>query len=150
MAVKNLSNPSHPSPATELSARERRQLLSVLRELDPAGLPENRRNNRRKVSSPLWLRRLSGSPRLPIKAALINASAHGAGLLLPIALAVGDRFVVPLRFAEGGGWLVLCEVRNCKPLPGKHFQVGVRFVDRITDDQETGQIPADWTIGESR
>jgi hypothetical protein len=129
----------------QLSSRERHQLLSVLRELDPAGVSEHRKKPRRKVLQGLWMRRISKGERFPVqKATLVNASQYGAGLLCAQPLAVGDRFVMPLRFAEGGGWLVLCETRNCKPLSDAHFKVGARFIDRIDDPTGTARAPGDW------
>ncbi len=129
----------------QLSLDERHQLLSVLREMDPAGLPENRRKPRRKVSMNLWLRRIAKGATFPIqKVSLINASQAGAGLLCPQPLGTGERFVIPLRFAEGGGWLVLCETRNCRAVSQSHYKVGARFIDRVEDPEGTTRTPADW------
>ena len=54
-------------------------------------------------------------------------------MLAKVGLATGDKFVLPLRFDEGGGWLVLCEVRNCRRLASGHFKIGGHFIERIED-----------------
>jgi hypothetical protein len=129
----------------QLSTSERHQLLSVLRDLDPAGVAENRQKPRRKVALSLWLRRIVKGGKFPvIKATLINTSPAGAGLLCPQPVAIGERFVIPLRFAEGGGWLVLCEARNCRSISDTHYKVGARFIDRIDDPSGTSRVPGDW------
>jgi hypothetical protein len=129
----------------QLSASERRQLLSVLRELDPAAPAEKRHKPRRKVAQNLWLRRIARDEKFPLqKATLINTSPSGAGLLCAGPLRVGERFVIPLRFAEGGGWLVLCESRNCRRLSDSHFKVGARFIDKVEDESGSTRPPADW------
>jgi len=130
-----------------LSAQERHELVCVLRQLDPQSPPEKRRSPRRKALVSLWIRRLiKGQPRSLLKLVLINVSENGVGTLAKTAFAVGDKFVMPLRFDEGGGWLVLCEVRNAKALPNGHYKVGAKFLDRVDDPCGDAKIPADWTV----
>ncbi|HVS70559.1 MAG TPA: hypothetical protein VHQ47_04820 [Phycisphaerae bacterium] len=134
----------------QLTTNERQQLLAVLREMDPAtsATPqEKRRKPRRKVAQKLWLRRIARDEKFPIqRATLVNTSQSGVGLLCSQQVPEGERFVIPLRFVEGGGWLVLCEVRNCRRLSESHFKVGARFIDKIEDDAGDARPPADWTV----
>jgi hypothetical protein len=80
-----------------------------------------------------------------ISAKLINVAAGGIGLEVPNALPKGQRFTVHLRFQEGGGWLVLCEVRNCRPV-AKAFRIGAEFLNRIEDPEGTARIPRNWAM----
>ncbi|HVX86154.1 MAG TPA: PilZ domain-containing protein [Phycisphaerae bacterium] len=134
----------------QLTTNERQQLLAVLREMDPAALAaptEKRHKPRRKVAQKLWLRRIAQDEQFPIQqATLVNTSQTGVGLLCPQRLPQGERFVIPLRFVEGGGWLVLCEVRNCRRLSESHFKVGAKFIDKIEDHSGTARPPGDWTV----
>ena len=73
---------------------------------------------------------------------------RGVGLLTKVVHVKADKFVMPLRFDEGGGWLVLCEVRNSKSLATGHYKVGARFIDRIEDPWGDAKIPGDWLMYE--
>lgn len=131
----------------QLTTSERQQLLAVLRDMDPAVPAEKRRRPRRKVSQSLWLRRIARDEKFPIqRATLVNSSPAGVGLLCAHVLPEGERFVIPLRFLEGGGWLVLCEVRNCRRLSDAHFKVGAKFIDKIEDEVGNARPPADWSV----
>jgi hypothetical protein len=128
-----------------LTDRERHELVAVLRQLDPQAPAEQRRTPRRKALVSLWIRRIGkGQSKAPAKQVLVNVSEQGVGMLGKAAFANGDKFVMPLRFDEGGGWLVLCEVRNSKALPNGHYKVGCKFIDRIEDPQGDAKIPGDW------
>jgi hypothetical protein len=76
---------------------------------------------------------------------LVNVAAQGVGLQVETPLKVGQKFLLQLRFMEGGGWLVLCETRNCSPLR-MAFKVGAKFLDRIDDPDGTSKPPMDWLI----
>src|SRR5436190_1584698 len=107
-----------------LSTQERHQLLSVLRDLDPASPPEKRRQTRRNVLLSLWIRVVVDCGQLEkVRATVLNVAARGAGLRLNQRLRKGDKLLLPLTFREGGGWLVLCEVCNCTPLDRGFFKI---------------------------
>ena len=131
-----------------LSEEEKHQLVAVLRELDPAAPKEKRTGVRRKVAMYIWIRRLiKGKSRTLIKALLVDVSRKGLALRVETPMATGDKVVAPLEFGEGGGWLVLCEVRNCRRVAGAgggEWKVGLQFVDRIEDVDGNSRIPADW------
>jgi hypothetical protein len=128
-----------------LTAEERHQLLAVLRELDQKSPTEQRRGPRRKVQLNLEIR-LLGEKRLGrMPAILVNVAARGVGLQVERPMKVGQKFLLPLRFVEGGGWLVLCEVRNYLPLRVAH-KVGAKFLDRIDDPDGTSKPPMDWLM----
>jgi len=128
-----------------LTAEERHQLVAVLRELDPGSPREHRSGVRRKVLMNLWIRRLvKGKSRMLQKVVLLDVSKKGLAMLSPTAFGHGDKLVVPLEFGEGGGWLVLCEVRNCRKLPNGRYKIGAQFIDRIEDTDGKSRIPGDW------
>jgi hypothetical protein len=128
-----------------LTAEERHQLLAVLRELDQKAPTEQRRHPRRKVHLNLWIRLLGKKPAERRPALLVNVAAQGVGLHVERPLARGQKFLLQLRFIEGGGWLVLCEARNCRPLR-MAYQVGAKFLDRIDDPDGTAKPPMDWLM----
>lgn len=128
-----------------LTVQERHELVAVLRQLDPQAPAEQRLAPRRKALVKLWIRRIGkGRSGLPAKLVLVNVSTMGVGMVARTPLAKGDKFVMPLRFDEGGGWLVLCEVRNCKTLANGHYKVGGLFIDRIEDPSGDAKTPGDW------
>lgn len=128
-----------------LTTQERYELVSVLQQLDPQAPAEQRRMPRRKALVNLWIRRIGkGRSGLLTKLVLVNVSATGVGILAKTPFEKGDKFVMPLRFDEGGGWLVLCEVRNCKTLANGHYKVGGLFIDRIEDPSGDAKTPGDW------
>ena len=130
-----------------LTVREKQQLLSVLRDLDPESPHEQRRSARRKVRLSLQIKAFeSGSAPYPVRAALINVSPDGAGLMVSEDLEVGHKLLLPLRFREGGGWLVLAEVRNCTRVRQGQFKVGCFFREKIEDSAGTAQPPSDWLL----
>ena len=130
-----------------LTTRERQQLLAVLSELHGKGPVEKRLHERRKVLLPIWIRPVvRGEKPGLIKATLMNVAARGVGLLLKQPLKKGHKFLISLRFREGGGWLVLCEVRNCSRNAAGAFKVGGRFVDRIDDPRGDAKPPLDWLL----
>jgi hypothetical protein len=133
----------------ELSSAERRQLLAVLRELNDTPV-EKRRSPRRKVLLNLWVRKIRGSGQDNqvglFQAKVVNVSEAGVALVVRRPLAEGDLLAVPLRFREGGGWLVLCEVRNCRRYETGEYRVGTHFRDRIEDPDGDAKVPADWVM----
>ena len=138
---------------TELSAKERQQLLAVLRDLDETAPAEKRREMRRKVLLNMWIRKIGPSRRHAqsvalIRASVVNVSAQGVGLLCSQPLSKQDRLVLPLRFREGGGWLVLCQVRNCQTTPNGEFRIGARFLDRIEDADGDAKVPMKWVLSD--
>jgi len=131
--------------ATLLNNSQRHQLLTVLQELDPSAPAENRRHPRRKVLKSLWIRTLTKTGAKPLrKVVLDNVSKQGVGLLIHRSLKSGDKFLLPLDFEDGSGWLVLCETRNCRKQESGQFKLGARFIDRIERSGDTLQIPPDW------
>jgi len=130
-----------------LSAKERHQLLSVLREMDSAAPREKRQTPRRSVVLRVRIRVISALGKTTAHWALLrDVSARGIGLTLPFALSKGARLVAPLKFREGGGWLVLCEVRNCEEWEVGQFTVGARFIDKIDDPDGSAKPPLDWLL----
>jgi hypothetical protein len=128
-----------------LSAEERHALVAVLQELDPSAPREQRQAIRRKVLVESEVRILvKGAGKSTQKLAITNVSKNGAAIVRSEPLAVGDKFSLHLEFGEGGGWRVLCEVRNCRRLANGFFKIGGRFVDRIEDPSGTAQLPGDW------
>jgi hypothetical protein len=128
-----------------LSIEERHQLVSVLRQLDPQSPSEQRRSPRRKALVNLWIRRIGKSRSKALaRLVLVNVSQTGVGFLSKAGFESGEKFVMPLRFDEGGGWLVLCEIRNLKALPNGHYKVGAKFLERIEDPSGDARIPGDW------
>jgi hypothetical protein len=128
-----------------LNSKERFELVSVLREMDPTAPREHRRSPRRKTLISLWMQRLGrNNARAITKVMLVNVSEVGVGFLGKAACVAGEKFVLPLPFNEGGGWLVLCEVRNCRKLASGHFKMGAKFLDRIEDKSGDAKIPGDW------
>jgi hypothetical protein len=130
---------------TVLSSNQRQELLNVLQELDPTAPTEKRRSARRKVLKSLWIRNLTNTGARGLrKAVLENVSKRGVGLLVHRAMTKGDKFLLPLDFEDGSGWLVLCEARNCRRLASGQFKVGAGFIDRVERQGEEMQVPADW------
>jgi len=128
-----------------LTAGERQELVTVLRELDPTAPKERRGSVRRKTLLNLWMQRIGENEGGTIsKVVLVNVSVSGVGILTKMPFLRGEKFAIPLPFAEGGGWLVLCEVRNCQRLMSGHYKVGGRFIDRIEDDNGDAKIPGNW------
>ena len=130
-----------------LSVKEKHQLLSVLRELDSAAPAEKRQLPRKPVVLRIRIRVIA-SPRKTTShwAVVRDVAPRGIGLTLPFSLPKGSRLVAPLNFREGGGWLVLCEVRNCSEWDNGQFVVGARFVDKIDDPDGTAKPPMDWLL----
>jgi hypothetical protein len=128
-----------------LTAKERHQLIAVLRELDDRAPSEKRRQPRRKVQVDVGIQTTGKGACGLISAKLVNVAAGGIGLEMANAMRKGQRFALHLRFREGGGWLVLCEVRNCRPM-GDAFRVGAEFMKRIEDPEGTARIPKSWAI----
>jgi hypothetical protein len=128
-----------------LTAQERHQLISVLRELDAPAPAEKRRQPRRKVRVDIGIQTTGKGACGLMSATLVNVAAGGIGLEMPNALRKGQSFTLHLRFREGGGWLVLCEVRNCRPVTGG-FRVGAEFLRRIDDPVGTARIPRSWAL----
>lgn len=130
---------------TDLNQKQRSQLLSILRELDPTAPAENRRHSRRKVLKALWIRQFNKTGDGPARKILLeNVAKKGVGFLAHKPLEKGDKFLLPLDFEDGTGWTVLCEVRNCRKLSNGQYSVGARFIDQIERNGDTVQVPADW------
>ena len=128
-----------------LTEKERSQLVTVLRELDKTAVKERRHQVRRKTLINLWMQRInkSAGPKFA-EVVLVNVATRGVGLLSKVAYLPGEKVVLPLPFVEGGGWLVLCEVRNCRKLVCGQFKVGCRFVEKIEDEHGAAKIPDHW------
>ena len=133
-----------------LTDTEKTELLGVLRGLDPTrrGIPpEQRRARRHGVLQwmPLQLMpRFEGDRLRTLRVMLKDVSSGGAGLYSRRPFAVGDHFVLPVRFAEGGGQLYLCRVVFSRAASPRHYAVGASFVDSIEDPDATAPVPASW------
>ena len=137
---------------TTLSHNEVQQVLDVLRDLAAEQKPTNhRRALRRKVALPLWLRRIPGcgSERSQLfRIMAVDISNKGIGCLSRRKLELGETFVLPLRFSEGGGQLVLCRVRFLRELASGHFRVGAEFAATTPDPTGRARIPEEWLVDE--
>jgi hypothetical protein len=135
---------------TELTIEERHQLLAVLRELDHGSIREKRSAPRRKVLQHLWVKQIgagAGKNVAMFQGVVVNVSVRGLAMMVRRPLSKQERLAIPLRFADGGGWLVLCEVRNCQKAQGdRGYRVGVYFVDRIEDPDGEAKVPMDWVL----
>jgi hypothetical protein len=132
---------------TALNPEEHKKLLSVLRELDTRTPAEKRRHNRRNTLLDLWIQPINeGGKRSVLKATLVNVAARGVGVDLKQPLPIGHKFLLRLRFREGGGWLVLCEVRNCRRHDEGLYRLGGQFLDRVDDPYGDVKPPFDWTL----
>jgi hypothetical protein len=136
----------------ELNAHERKQLLDVLREMDGQGT-ERRRDKRRPVAINVYVRKVKSAPGKKdtaevglYQALVINVAVRGVGLTLRQPLDPGDKIVIPLRFREGGGWLVLCQVRSCATAEGGTYRIGTKFLERLEDPEGIAKVPVDWLL----
>jgi len=132
-----------------LNGWEKKQLMAVLRELDPTGkLPEEmRQTKRRGIWQWLWIKTLAARGEAKPQVFRILAkdvSGRGIGFFSRRRLPRGERFAVALRFAEGGGRLFLCRVMFCQETSQRHFAIGAQFLDSVEDDHCDATIPADW------
>lgn len=130
--------------APSLSKQEVQQLLAILTGKDSV---ENRRHPRHRVAQPVWVKRFAQSQRKRhelFKVMLTDASRRGVGLLSKRIFQTGESFVVPLRYAEGGGSLVLCRTRFCRSTESGHYRVGAEFAATIPDPDGKTRIPVEW------
>ena len=128
-----------------LTPEQTHTLVAVLGELDPLAPRENRRTQRHKVALDLWIRKLSPTGRHAVfKVMAANLSKRGVALFSRRKMSVGERFVLPLRFDDGGGRLMLCQVRNSRELAGGHQKIGGQFIAWVTDDDGLAKIPDEW------
>ena len=130
---------------SNLTAQERHQLLAVLREMDGNAPAEKRREARRNIVMGLWIRPIRHRKCGRQRATILNVATRGVGLTTLHPLSKGQKFLLPLRFQEGGGWLVLCEVRSCVSSKEGH-KVGAKFLDRIEDPKGNASPPMDWML----
>ena len=128
-----------------LTIQEKHQLLAVLREMDGNAPKEKRREPRRNIVMRLWIRPIIHRKCGRQRAMILNVAPRGVGLVSRQPLAKGQKFVLPLRFEEGGGWLVLCEVRTCVVIVDGH-KIGAKFLDRIEDPKGSAAPPMDWLL----
>jgi hypothetical protein len=128
-----------------LTAEERHKLLTVLRDMDPKSPQEKRKHVRRKVQLETSIRLVQKRPGV-LNVVLVDVSARGVALVMPRQLEAGDRFMLPLRFREGGGWLALCEIRNVTGMSRGRAKVGAKIIDRIDDPAGNSRPPLDWLI----
>jgi len=133
---------------TALSPSEIQQVLEVLHDLARDKAPANQRAaDRRKVALPLWLRRLpgAGSDRSQLfRIMAVDISRKGIGCLSRRKMGLGENFVLPLRFTEGGGELVLCRVRYARQLQSGHYRLGAEFMATTPDPTGRARIPREW------
>ena len=128
-----------------LTPEQTHTLRAVLQEMDPAAPAEQRLWPRHKVALDMWIRTISPRGRTGVfKVMAMNLSKRGVGLLSRRLLSMGEKFALPLRFDDGGGKLVLCQVRNARRLSNGHCKVGATFVTWIDDNEGNAKIPDDW------
>lgn len=130
--------------APTLTRQEVNQLLAVLCGKESA---DNRRYVRHTVAQPVWVKRFARLDRKRnelFKVLLADASRRGVGFLSKRIFQPGETFVVPLRYAEGGGSLVLCRTRHCRRTESGHYRVGAEFAATLPDPDGTAKIPAEW------
>jgi hypothetical protein len=128
-----------------LTSQERHQLLAVLREMDGNAPKEKRREPRRNILMRMWIRPIAHRKCGRQRATLLNVASRGVGLMTLHALEKRQKFLLPLRFHDGGGWLVLCEVRSCVPAKDG-YKIGAKFLDRIDDLKGNAPPPMDWVL----
>ena len=128
-----------------LTDQQRHCLTAVLQDMDPTAPRECRRWPRNRVLLTMWVRKLSrkGKPAL-FRISAVNFSKRGVGLLSRQQMSVGERFVLPVRFEDCGGRLVLCQVRNSREMEDGQFRVGAIFTAWVDDAFGDTPIPADW------
>jgi hypothetical protein len=135
----------------ELNAQERQQLMTVLREMD-GGAVERRRDKRRAVTVNLYVRKVKsavagkGDDVGLFPAVVINVASRGVAFKVRHAMDPGDKVVLPLRFREGGGWLVVCQVRSCSLISDGNYRVGAKFQERLDDPEGIAKVPVDWLL----
>lgn len=130
-----------------LTPKEKHQLLAVLRELDRRAPAEKRQLPRRPVVMRIRINAVAmGKVQKSQWAILHDVAASGLGLRMSSAIEKNSHFLARLKFREGGGWLVLCEVRNCTAWEDGEFIVGARLVDRIDDPDGKTRPPLDWIL----
>jgi hypothetical protein len=131
-----------------LTQAESTRLLNVLREMAGDKQPkEARKHKRRPVAMGVWIKIISrGRARHQMaRVMLANVSARGVGILSNRPIAVSDRIVLRLPFAEGGGWIVLASVKNSAPAQGKGtFRAGAEFISWCDDPTGHTPIPTEW------
>lgn len=128
-----------------LTSEQRHCLTAVLQDLDPSAPHESRRWSRHNVLMSMWIKKLSRKGKKSLfRISAVNISKRGVGLISRQQLSVGERFVLPLRFEDGGGRLVLCQVRNNRPTEDGQHRIGALFMAWVNDDQGDAAIPADW------
>ena len=136
-----------------LTVEEKAQLLDVLSGLDPTHQsipPEQRRSRRRGVLEwmPVQLMpRFDGDKMRLLRVLIKDVSAGGAGIYARRPFASGDRFVLPIRFREGGGKLFLSQVVFSRPASPRHHAIGAKFIAAIDDPDATVAVPREWLQG---
>ncbi|MGC9260733.1 MAG: hypothetical protein ACP5I8_11760 [Phycisphaerae bacterium] len=133
--------------ATSLSQNERQQIVQIIENLKQEGESLGRRHRRRPVRQIMWLKRLP-RPERPRSATfrvnLEDVSLKGMGLFSRRHLQRNEYVVAPLQFREGGGMLVLCQIRFCRELPEGGYRVGAEFDETLADPTGTTRIPQAW------
>ncbi|MDA8378049.1 MAG: PilZ domain-containing protein [Planctomycetia bacterium] len=132
---------------TSLSQNERKQIVQIIENLKQEGEALGRRYRRRPVRQIIWLKRLPRADRPRSAAFRVNledVSLKGMGLFSRRHLQKNEFVVAPLQFREGGGMLVLCQIRFCRELPQGGYRVGVEFDETLSDPTGTTRIPQVW------
>lgn len=132
---------------TALTQAESTRLLTVLREMAGDTQPrEARKHKRRNVAMGVWVKIISrGRARHQMcRVMLANVSARGVGIMSTRPIAVTDRIVLRLPFAEGGGWIVLATVKNSGPAGKGLFRAGAEFVKWVEDPTGHTPVPHEW------
>ena len=132
---------------TTLTLAERRQIVSIITELQEQGQIYGRRFRRRSVNQPMWLKRLPRPDKPRASAFKIQSedvSVQGIGFHTLRKLYKNEHVVIPLQFSEGGGLLVLSKIRFCRELPSGGYRVGAEFADKLSDPNCKERIPPKW------
>ena len=140
---------------TVLTKTERAEVVGILKELAPrrgAGLPRDARRARREgVLQWLWIKTVPstgsrGRSEL-FRIMLENGSGSGVGFTSRKEMEVGEQFVVPLAFKEGGGKLVLCRVKHVRAVDGREWYIGAEFLTTVDDPDGRTKVPHAWMAG---
>jgi len=95
--------------------------------------------------------------RMPLQAVLLDepgnpivlimcrdTCSHGMGFFSQRAFRLNERFVVRFHFANDHDRLVLCRVRFCLIRAAQRYQGGVEFLDAVTAQAGSTEMPAHW------
>jgi hypothetical protein len=119
---------------------------SVLQQLDAGKVPDDVINRRRKSRVKL---RLSISALLlvaqpaPVQIYTRNLSVSGLGFVSRRFFQAQDQLAIPFNYPGMKPRLILARIMFCRYLKGGLYEVGVEFLDSVTDEA-AHRIPRHW------